>query len=83
MIDLRHSLVIEATEDPNFFCFYSTELAGFTGVGRSVDDCIDKARGAMEEHVQILREQGLEIPPPNPKPKVVIENEPALVDTGA
>src|SRR5688572_26288979 len=35
MIDLKYSLVIEATEDPNFFGFYSPELEGFTGIGHS------------------------------------------------
>ncbi|MCK4393485.1 hypothetical protein KAX17_11325 [Candidatus Bipolaricaulota bacterium] len=28
MIDLKHSLVTEATEDPNFFGFYSRDLEG-------------------------------------------------------
>ena len=30
-IDLKYSLVIEATEDPNFFGFYSPELGGSRG----------------------------------------------------
>jgi hypothetical protein len=29
MIDLRYSLVIEATEEPDFFSFYSPDLEGF------------------------------------------------------
>ena len=33
MIDLQYSLVIEATDDPSFFGFYSPDLEGFTGVG--------------------------------------------------
>jgi hypothetical protein len=28
MIDLRYSLIIEATEDPVFFSFYSPDLEG-------------------------------------------------------
>jgi hypothetical protein len=40
MIDLKYSLVIEATSDPEFFGFYSPDLEGFTGVGHSVEDCI-------------------------------------------
>jgi len=35
MIDLKYSLVIEATDDPTFFGFYSPDLEGFTGVGHS------------------------------------------------
>jgi hypothetical protein len=30
MIDLKYSLVIEATADPNFFGFYSPDLEGFS-----------------------------------------------------
>jgi hypothetical protein len=32
MIDLRYSLVIEATEEPDFFSFYSPDLEGFSDV---------------------------------------------------
>jgi predicted RNase H-like HicB family nuclease len=74
MIDLRYSLVIEATEDPNFFSFYSPDLEGFTGVGNSVEDCLYKARWGMEEHLTLLREQGLPVPPPVGEPKVTIQN---------
>ena len=75
MIGLKYSLVIEATGDPNFFGFYSPELEGFTGVGHSVEDCLYKARWGMEEHVRVLREQGLPVPPENADPRVIIENE--------
>ena len=44
MLELKYSLVIEATEDPNFFGFYSPDLEGFTGVGHSIEDCLYKAR---------------------------------------
>lgn len=44
MIDLAYSLVIEATEEPDFFSFYLSDLAGFTGVGHSVEDCLYKAK---------------------------------------
>ena len=40
MIDFRCCLVIEATEEPDFICFYSPDLEGFTGVGQSIEDCI-------------------------------------------
>jgi len=75
VIGLKYSLVIEATGDPNFFGFYSPELEGFTGVGHSVEDCLYKARWGMEEHVRVLREQGLPVPPENADPRVIIENE--------
>jgi predicted RNase H-like HicB family nuclease len=75
MIDLPYSLVIEATEDPAFFGFFSPELEGFSGVGHSVEDCLYKAKWGMAEHVALLKEQGLPVPPTNPDPAVRIENE--------
>lgn len=75
MIGLKYSLIIEATEDPNFFGFYSPDLEGFTGVGHSVEDCLYKAKWGMEEHIAVLKEQGLTIPEENQNPTVVIQNE--------
>lgn len=75
MIDLPYSLVIEATEDPSFFGFYSDELEGFSGVGQSVEECLEKARSGMHEHIELLREQQLPVPPANPDPVVTIRNE--------
>ncbi len=74
MIDLPYSLVIEATADPEYFGFYSTELEGFTGIGQSVEDCICQARSGMTEHVTLLREKGLPVPPPNPGPMITLQN---------
>ncbi len=51
MITLPYSLVIEATEDPFFFGFYSADLDGFTGIGHSIEDCLYKARWGMADHV--------------------------------
>jgi predicted RNase H-like HicB family nuclease len=74
MLDLRYSLVIEATADPLFFSFYSPTLEGFTGVGSSVEDCLYKARFGMDEHVALLREQKLTIPDPETEPTVLVRN---------
>jgi predicted RNase H-like HicB family nuclease len=74
VIELKYSLVIEATEDPNFFGFYSTELDGFTGVGHSIEDCLYKARWGMEEHLALLAEQNLPVPNPNRNPIVTVQN---------
>lgn len=74
MSDLPCSLTIEATEDPNFFGFYSPDLEGFTGVGNSIEDCLYKARWGMEEHIELLRERGLPVPMPPADPKVIIQN---------
>ena len=74
MIELPYSLVIEATEEPDYFGFYSPDLEGFTGIGHSVEDCLYQAKWGMQEHVQLLREQGLPVPPQNPDPTIVIQN---------
>lgn len=75
MIDLPYSLVIEATEDPMFFGFYSPDLEGFSGVGHSVGDCLYQARWGMKEHVELLQEESLPVPPVNPDPIVTLRNE--------
>ncbi len=74
MIDLKYSLVIEATEDPAFFSFYSPDLEGFTGVGSSVEDCLYKAKWGMQEHVALLKERGFAVPRKNTSPTVTIKN---------
>ena len=74
MIDLKYSLIIEATEDPTFFTFYSPDLEGFTGVGNSVEDCLYKARWGMEEHIALLKERGLPVPRENPNSTITIKN---------
>jgi predicted RNase H-like HicB family nuclease len=78
MVELEYSLIIEATAEPDFFGFYSPHLEGFTGIGHSVEDCIYKAKWGMIEHVNLLRERGLPIPPKNPNPKIIIQNEEKL-----
>ena len=75
MIDVKYSLVIEATNDPNFFGFYSPDLEGFTGIGHSVEDCSYKAKWGMAKHVTLLRERGLAIPQVNTNPTILIQNE--------
>ena len=82
MIDLKYSLVIEATDDPTFFGFYSPDLEGFTGTGHSIEDCLYQAKWGMEEHLQLLREQGLSIPRENPDPKITIQNQGPLAKVG-
>lgn len=74
MIDLKYSLVIEATEDPAFFSFYSPDLEGFSGVGSSVEDCLYKAKWGMEEHITLLQERSLVVPKRNLNPTITIKN---------
>jgi predicted RNase H-like HicB family nuclease len=75
MIDLPYSLIIEATEEPDYFGFYSPELEGFSGIGHSVEDCIYKAKWGMKKHIAVLEQQGLPVPPLNPRPRIIIQNQ--------
>ena len=75
MIELPYSLVIEATEESDYFGFYSPELEGFSGIGHSVEDCLYKAKWGMKEHVALLRKEGLPVPPETQDPRIVIQNE--------
>jgi len=79
VIDLKYSLVIEATNDPTFFGFYSPDLEGFTGIGHSIEDCLYQAKWGMEEHVELLKQQSLPIPKTTPDPKITIQNQESLV----
>jgi hypothetical protein len=42
------------------------------------EDCIYKAKWGMKEHIALWEEQGLAIPPINPDPRIVIQNEKKL-----
>jgi len=83
MIELEYSLIIEATEEPDYFGFYSPDLEGFTGIGHSIEDCVYKAKWGIIEHINLLKEKGfpipLPIPPKNPNPKIIIQNEQKFV----
>ena len=75
MIDLPYTLIIEATEEPDYFGFYSSDLEGFSGIGHSVEDCIYKARWGMKEQIALLEQQGLPVPPLNADPRIIVQNE--------
>jgi predicted RNase H-like HicB family nuclease len=75
MIDLPYSLIIEATKEPDCFGFFSPDLEGFTGIGRSIEGCMYKAKWGMKEHVALLKEQGLPVPPKVKDPRIIIQNE--------
>jgi len=74
MRNLKYTLIIEATEDPEFFSFYSPDLQGFTGVGCSIENCIKQASSGMDEHLAVLSENSLPLPEANSDPIVLIKN---------
>jgi predicted RNase H-like HicB family nuclease len=79
MIELQYSLIIEATKEPDFFTFYSPDLEGFSGVGHSIEDCVYKAKWGMLEHIDLLKDQKLFVPPKNLDPHIVIQNDRSVV----
>lgn len=79
MIDLEYTIIIEATEEPDFFGFYSPELEGFTGIGHSIEDSIYQAKWCVKEHLKLMEQIGLPIPPRNLNPKIIVQNQMELV----
>ena len=80
MITLKYSLLIAATADSSFFGFYAPDLPGFTGMGTSIEDCVEKARAGMDEHVALLLEQGMTVPSPTADPSITVQNQRNLAD---
>ncbi len=74
MLDIDYALIIETTDEPDFFSFFSPDLEGFTGVGHSIEDCIYNARHGMHEHIKLLIDNKLPVPPKNNDPKIIIQN---------
>src|SRR3954454_18600035 len=74
MIELPYSLIIEATEEPDFFGFYSPDLEGFTGIGHSVEDCLYQAKWGMQEFMEIMLERGMPVPPRSEDQTTTIRN---------
>ena len=75
VLDLKYSVIIEATDDPAFFGFYSPDLEGFTGIGHSIEDCIYQAKRGMQEHIALLQEKGMALPKPKRHSTIVIQDE--------
>jgi predicted RNase H-like HicB family nuclease len=61
--------------EADFFGFYSPELDDFSGVGHSIEDCLCQARWGMKDHLALLQEQQLSIPPVTRDPIITIRNE--------
>lgn len=74
MIELPYSLIIEATEEPDFFTFYSLDLPGFSGVAHSIEGAIYQAKSAMAEHIAVLSELNRPVPPRTKNPTILIQN---------
>jgi hypothetical protein len=80
MIQLPYSLITEATKEFDYFGFYSPDLEDFSGIGRFAEDCLFKPEWGMKNHVELLKQEGLSIPPNNPDLKAIVQNEKKLAD---
>jgi predicted RNase H-like HicB family nuclease len=74
MIDLPYSLSIEATDEPDFFTYFSPDLPGFSGVAHSVEGCIYQAKLAMVEHIALLSDTNRPVPAATRSPTITIRN---------
>ncbi|MFA5353871.1 MAG: hypothetical protein WC291_06560 [Thermodesulfovibrionales bacterium] len=72
MNELPYSLVIKATEKPGLYRFSSPDLRALSGTGYSVDDCVRSAKRGIMEYMNLLRDQGLPVPPPNPSARIIL-----------
>ena len=77
MIDLKYSLVIEATEDPTFFCFYSPDLRVSPASVTQSKIAYIKPSGVWRNILNCSRNSPF-LFPKNPDPRIVIQNQEAL-----
>ena len=59
---MRYAIVVEKTE--NNYSAYVPDLPGCVATGHTIEEAENEIRGAIEFHIQGLREDGLLIPPP-------------------
>jgi len=75
-IDLPCTLIIGATEQPDYFGFHSPDLEDFSCIERSAENCIYKARwGISGSTSRSVEQQGLPGPPFNLSSKIIIQNQ--------
>lgn len=63
---LKWDLVVESTNDPHLWGFTSPELDGYTGVGDSLIDAIERGMNDMGEYAEFMGKCGIKVPPVNP-----------------
>ncbi|MBI1291188.1 hypothetical protein GC173_08070 [bacterium] len=66
MTNFPYTIVIEPTEDPGFFGFFSPDLPGYTGCATSFNEAVIDAINGISEYIDFLRAEGIDVPPPNP-----------------
>lgn len=59
---MRYAIVVEKTE--NNFSAYVPDLPGCVATGQTLEEAENEIRTAIEFHIEGLREDGIDIPPP-------------------
>lgn len=78
MLNLRYSIIVEATEDPNFFGVHCPALDRYgacTAAGSTLDEAVQNGRLAIEEFVLELQVMGITPPPADTYPTVRVVPE--------
>ncbi len=71
---LDYTLIIEEDEAGRFR-FSSPDLAGFQGKGFSLEDCLQQAPMAIEEHLAELEALNCPIPSKSSDPQIIFRGE--------
>ena len=74
-VQLKYNLIIERTDGPLFYRFFSPELQDFEGGGISIDDCLNKATWKMEHHLNTASDLNIVLPPAPEETSIVIREE--------
>ena len=76
---MEYTVVIEKA--PNNLAAYVPDLPGCVATGSTLEKLLDEIRGAIEFHIESLREHGEPVPEPQSTAEVVTVNEqaPAVV----
>jgi predicted RNase H-like HicB family nuclease len=66
MSQLReYAIVITKANRRRNWCGYSPDVPGVVATDLTAEACAERLRGALEQHISVLAEEGLEIPEPS------------------
>lgn len=65
----RYAIIIEQGE--RNFSAYAPDLPGCVATGRTYDEVVANMRGAIEQHLDVLRELGIPVPEPTTSAQLV------------
>jgi predicted RNase H-like HicB family nuclease len=58
----KYTIVIEKAEDN--YCAYCPDLPGCVATGASAEEATERTKEAIEFHIEGLKAEGLDVPPP-------------------